>query len=244
MFLADPTDMAAATKGSAIEVAGDEGRHAVSVVRISVGERVLVSDGAGTRAEVLVTDTAPGRFAAQVLAIEVEPEPSPRLVLVQALAKGDRDEQAVETATEIGVDEVVPWQADRSIVRWRGEAKEERGRRRWEAVVLAATKQSRRARMPVVSGVLDTSRLRQRVGAAALAVVLHEEATTTLADILLPSAGEVLVIVGPEGGITAAEVEALVRAGAVGVRLGREVLRSSTAGPAALAVLSARSRWT
>lgn len=243
MFLVTVAELADAHTGSVVEVGGDEGRHAVSVVRIAAGEEVLLCDGAGRRAEAVVVDASPGRFAAEVRALHEIAEASPRFVLVQALAKGDRDEQAVEAATELGVDEVVPWQADRSIVRWRGEAKEERGRRRWEAVVSAATKQSRRARTPLVTPVQSTNELVERVGRAGLTLVLHEEATRPLAGLALPDNGEVLVVVGPEGGIAPEELAALTAAGAVVVRLGSEVLRSSTAGPAALAVVSAASRW-
>lgn len=243
MFLVAATELAHAHTGSVVEVGGDEGRHAVSVVRIAPGERVLLCDGAGRRAEVAVVDVSPGRFSAEVLALCEVPEPSPRFVLVQALAKGDRDEQAVEAATELGVDEVVPWQAARSIVRWRGDTKEDRGRRRWQSIVGAATKQSRRSHTPLVGPVQSTGELVERVAAHGLTLVLHEEATRPLADVAPPDDGEILVVVGPEGGIAPEELAALTAAGAVAVRLGDEVLRSSTAGPAALAVLSAASRW-
>ena len=174
--------------------------------------------------------------------VTAEPGPSPRFVLVQALAKGDRDEQAVEAATECGVDEVVPWQAARCVVRWRGE-RGERSRRKWDAVLVAATKQSRRARRPVLGATATTDELVARVGGATAAFVLHEQARAPLATADLPPAGDVLLVVGPEGGITPEELAALEEAGAVAVRLGRTVLRSSSAGPAALAVLSARERW-
>ncbi len=243
MFLVAPSELAEAHTGSVVQVGGDEGRHAVSVVRIAAGERVLLADGAGRRADVVVVETSTGRFSAEVLAVHEDPAPSPRFVLVQALAKGDRDEQAVEAATELGVDEVVPWQAGRSVVQWRGEAKQARGRRRWEAVVFAATKQSRRSRTPLVSPVASTSELVERVGRGGLTLLLHEEATRPLATFALPDMGEVLVVVGPEGGIAPEELDALTVAGGVAVRLGSGVLRSSTAGPAALAVISAASRW-
>jgi 16S rRNA (uracil1498-N3)-methyltransferase len=162
--------------------------------------------------------------------------------MVQALAKGERDDLAIEAATELGVDEVVPWQAERSVVVWRGE-RGVRSRRKWEQTVRAAAKQSRRARVPVVGELLDRAALVARVQAATLAVVLHEEATEPLASLDVPTTGEVLLVVGPEGGISPAEVDALAMAGAATCRIGREVLRSSTAGPAALSVLSAAMRW-
>ena len=172
--------------------------------------------------------------------------PAPRLVLVQALAKGGRDELAIETATELGVDAVVPWQSARSVVVWSGE-RGERSRRKWGTTVRAAAKQARRAIVPQVRPTLTTAQLAASASAAAAVLVLHEAAGTPLTSVPLPEAGtdgEVLVVVGPEGGISDAELEALASAGGVPVRLGPHVLRSSSAGPAALAVLSARlGRW-
>jgi 16S rRNA (uracil1498-N3)-methyltransferase len=176
------------------------------------------------------------------VSVRTDPAPSPRFVLVQALAKNDRDDQAVEAATECGVDEVVPWQASRSVVQWRGE-RGEKARRKWDAVLVAATKQSRRTRRPVLAPTAGTADLVARVRDAASAFVLHEDATVPLAGVTLPDAGDVVLVVGPEGGISPEELSALTAAGAVAVRLGDTVLRSSSAGPAALAVLSAMSRW-
>jgi 16S rRNA (uracil1498-N3)-methyltransferase len=221
---------------------GPEGRHAATVRRIGPGEQVLVTDGRGLRVTCDVVEASKGELRLQVVEAWREPEPSPRLVLVQALAKGDRDDQAVEAATELGADEIVPWQATRCIVQWRGE-RGDKARRKWESTVVAASKQSRRSRVPVVAGLVSTPALLSRVKAAAAAYVLHEDATNTLAAQAIPTDGDVLCIVGPEGGITAEEVAALESAGAVTVRLGHTVLRSSSAGPAALAVLSAAGRW-
>ena len=153
-----------------------------------------------------------------------------------------RDDLAVEAATELGVDEVVPWQAARSIVVWRGE-RGEKARRKWQSTVRAAAKQARRARVPEVGALAHADDLVRRVQQAALAVVLHEDAQTPLAGVELPAAGEVLLVVGPEGGVSPEELARLEAAGAVACRLGPHVLRSSTAGPAALAVLSAVARW-
>ncbi len=242
MFLLAGDEWTAADVGDEVEVAGPEGRHAVGVVRIRVGETVLLG-GDGRRAEAVVTHTARDTFAARLLGLTVEPEPAPRFVLVQALAKGGRDEQAVETATELGVDEVVPWQPARGVAVWRGSEREAKGRQRWESVVAAATKQSRRARAPVVAPPAGMREVAARAATADLALVLHEDATAPLAGVRLPEAGEVLLVIGPEGGISTSELEAFAAAGAQPVRLGREVLRSSSAGPAALAVLSAMRRW-
>jgi 16S rRNA (uracil1498-N3)-methyltransferase len=212
------------------------------VKRIGAGEQVLLTDGVGHRADAVVESVGVGELHLRLRAITLEPQPDPRFVLVQALAKGDRDEQAIEAATELGVDEVVPWQAARSIVIWRGE-RAGKSLRKWESVVLAATKQSRRARVPVVSRPENQAAVIQRIGSAALALVLHEEAQQPLASVVLPAAGDVVLIVGPEGGVAPEELSAFIAAGAVAVRLGPHVLRSSSAGPAALAVLSAAGRW-
>jgi 16S rRNA (uracil1498-N3)-methyltransferase len=242
MFLLDGPVWAAASVGSEIEVGGSEGRHAVTVVRLRPGESVQLGGG-GRRASAVVTQTGRDAFVARVLTVHEEPEPDPRFILVQALAKAGRDEQAIETATELGVDEVVPWQAKRSVVEWRGVDRSEKGRRRWEAVVMAATKQSRRTRIPVVAPLLDLGGAVERVRRAASALVLHEEGERPLMDVDVPTSGNLVLVVGPEGGITPEELDAFAAEGGQPVRLGPEVLRSSTAGPAALAVLSARSRW-
>jgi 16S rRNA (uracil1498-N3)-methyltransferase len=193
---------------------------------------------AGSRAE----PAAGSSLVLEVTARREEPRPDVRFVLAQALAKGDRDVAAVETATELGVDEIVPWQAERCIVVWRGD-RAEKSRSRWAATALAAAKQSRRAWVPDVAQVHDTAALAERARSTALTLVLHEEAETGLAAVDLPSVGDVLLVVGPEGGIGEPELARLTAAGARPVRLGRTVLRSSSAGPAALAVLSARDRW-
>ncbi len=242
LFLVDPALLSGARPGDRLVLDGAEGRHAATVRRIAPGERVLLADGAGLRATCDVVGAARAELELVVAELAVEDEPQPRFVLVQALAKGDRDDQAVEAATEFGVDEVVPWQASRCIVQWRGE-RGDKARRKWESAVVAAAKQSRRSRVPVVAELATTKSLTARVGSAAAAYVLHEDATASLAAQQVPDYGEVLVIVGPEGGITPEEVAALEAAGAVTVRLGPTVLRSSSAGPAALAVLSAAARW-
>ena len=243
MFLLAGAPWAATHPGDEVEVSGPEGRHAVAVVRIRVGETVLLG-GEGRRAEAVVTHTSRDAFTARLVGVTDEPEPDPRFVLVQALAKGGRDEQAVETATELGVDEVVPWQSAHAVSVWRGAEREEKGRARWAAVAWAATKQSRRARVPQVAAPAGTREVADRLAAAELGLVLHEDAETPLAGVRLPPTGAVVLVVGPEGGIAPGELDAFVAAGGHPVRLGREVLRSSSAGPAALAVLSGMGRWS
>jgi 16S rRNA (uracil1498-N3)-methyltransferase len=242
LFLGEPEAVASAVGGSSIRLDGDEGRHAAAVVRLRVGERFFVADGAGRRVLAEATAVDKASVVGRVVEVDDEPEPQPRLVLVQALAKGDRDEQAIEAATELGVDEVVPWQAERSVVVWRPD-RVARSLAKWSAVVTRASKQSRRARMPLVSPPVDTRGLGERVREAALTLLLHEDAQEALAGVELPATGDVLVVVGPEGGISEREVDLLVSASARPVRLGSTILRASSAGPAALAVLSAAGRW-
>lgn len=257
VFLAD---LDGAAPGAVVTVTGDEARHAVAVRRMRVGEAVDLVDGAGARASGTVVTAAREELGVEVETLTHEPPPGVRLVLVQALAKGGRDEQAVETATELGADAVVPWQAERSVSVWSG-PRAEKGRRRWAAVALAAAKQSRRAWVPAVHEPVTTRELAAAVAttvaAGGVVLVLHERATRPLAAVALPEPGtltagahglahavDVAVVVGPEGGITDAEVAALEAGGARAVLLGPHVLRTSTAGPAALAVLAQRlGRW-
>ncbi|WP_454043509.1 16S rRNA (uracil(1498)-N(3))-methyltransferase [Cellulosimicrobium sp. Marseille-Q8652] len=257
VFLAE-TGIDRVAPGDRYVLEGAEGRHAGVVQRKARGERVDVVDGAGVRLRCVVEDAEAGTVTLLVQEVDREPAPDVVVTLVQALAKGDRDEMAIEAATEVGVDAVVPWQAERSVVVWRGE-RAARSRARWLATVRTATKQARRARLPHVEEALDSRGLAVRAAevraAGGLVLVLHEEATTALADVPLPdpaagatSAGaeppQVLVVVGPEGGISEREVESLTAAGAVAARLGPHVLRTSTAGPVAIALLAQRlGRW-
>jgi 16S rRNA (uracil1498-N3)-methyltransferase len=225
--------------GSVVQVTGDEARHAITVARIRVGERISVSDGDGLLASGTVTSTDAGVVTVDVESAVRHPAPVPEVWLAQALAKGDRDELAVQAATELGVSGVIPWAADRSISRWEG-AKAERGRERWGSIVREATKQSIRSRVPSVEPLATTAALTKLPGRI---LVLEPTATERLTEVALDG-GRITLVVGPEGGISPRELEALTAAGAVPVRLGPEVLRTSTAGPAALAVLNARlARW-
>jgi 16S rRNA (uracil1498-N3)-methyltransferase len=230
--------------GAEVTVEGDEAHHAVAVRRLRVGEQVVLTDGAGTTARGAVASTGKRVFAVTVSAVEVHEAPSPAFVVVQAIPKGDRGELAVEVLTEIGVAEIVPWAASRSVAVWKGE-RAAKSLARWRATAREAAKQARRPWFPSVAAPATTADVVGLVAAADLAVVLHEEATGSLADLAVPAAGRVVVVVGPEGGLAADEVAAFVEAGAVAVRLGAEVLRTSTAGVAAVAALLSRTaRWT
>jgi 16S rRNA (uracil1498-N3)-methyltransferase len=237
VFLAD--DLAAAR----IVLTGPEGHHAATVRRVRAGEPVDLVDGRGTRAACVVAKVEHDVVELTVVRRATEAASSPRLVLVQALAKGDRGELAVELATEVGVDVIVPWAAARSIVKWDGE----RGAKalsRWRSTAREAGKQSRRSWLPEVREQHTTEQVLELVRNAAASLVLHESASQPLAALELPAAGDVLLVVGPEGGLTQQEVALLAAAGGTPVRLGASVLRTSTAGAAAAAVVSAlTTRW-
>ena len=223
-------------------VDGAEGRHAVEVLRLAPGERVRVGDGQGTVAEGdVVSAGADGLRVAVRARLEV-PAPTPEFVLVQALPKGDRGPLAVELATELGVDRIVPWPAARCVTRWRDD-RVGKGVAKWRSAARAAAKQSRRPRVPEVTDPMTTREVCGMLADVDLAVVLHEQARRPLSGLQIPREGAIAVIVGPEGGLTDGEVVAFRAAGAEAVRLGPEVLRTSTAGAATLAALSMRTRW-
>ena len=217
-------------------VDGAEGRHAVDVLRLAAGERVKVGDGRGVVADGHVVDAGPGGLRVRVVARHEVPAPSPELVLVQALPKGDRGPLAVELATELGVDRIVPWTAARCVTRWRDD-RADKGVAKWRSVARAAAKQSRRPRLPEVTDPASTREVCGLLGDADLAVVLHEQAREALAALAVPPSGTVVVVVGPEGGLTDGAGVELGHAVDQKLRLAPEVLGTSTAGAAALAGL-------
>jgi 16S rRNA (uracil1498-N3)-methyltransferase len=234
-------DLDDAVAGARLSLTGAEAKHASTVNRTRPGESVLIGNGRGLVAtgEVIVATNA--ELTIDVEAVERVPRPSPQITLVQALAKGDRDELAVQAATELGVDRVVPWAAARSVSRWEG-PKIAKGRDRWATIVREAAKQSIRAWTPEVAELATTKQLAAMASGARL-LVLEPGGTTPLTSIR-PDGRDLVLVVGPEGGIAPQELELLREAGAEAVRLGSTVLRTSTAGPAALAVLNAAlDRW-
>ena len=224
-------------------LAGPEGRHAADVRRLAVGERVDLADGDGQVAECVVTRAQRGQLELAVRHRIVLPVPDPALAVVQAIPKGERGQLAVELMTEAGVDVIVPWAAERCVARWQGE-RGDRGVARWRSTAREAGKQARRGRLPEVTAPAGLGEVTARASRAAAAFVLDPQAPDQLSDVPLPRSGEMLVIVGPEGGISPAEAAALTRAGATAARLGPTVLRTSSAGMAAAAILLSRSgRW-
>ena len=229
--------------GDETSLEGPEGHHAAVVRRLRVGERLVLTDGAGTGAQAEVVSLGRSSLDLRVHEVNRAPAPQPRLVVVQALTKGDRGELAVEVLTEAGADVVHPWAADRSVARWSGE-RGVKALRRWRTTAREAAKQARRWWLPEVTDVVGTDEVAAIVSAAATPVLLHEAAARPVADIAPAPQGDLVVVVGPEGGITEQELAVLTAAGASAVRLGPTVLRASTAGVvAAGALLSRTPRW-
>jgi 16S rRNA (uracil1498-N3)-methyltransferase len=242
LFLVPPSALSAA---GIVEVTGPEGRHAVTVKRLTVGERVDLGDGAGHVVIGRVAEVhAPDRLVVEVLERRVAAEPQPRLVVVQAVPKGERGELAVSLLTEVGADVIVPWGASRCVAQWKGE-RGEKSWRKWESAMRAAGKQSRRVTFPLMAPLAATPEVITLLAEAATALVLHEDGAEALPQIAVPASGDVVVVVGPEGGITPEELQAFVGAGARAVRMGSAVMRTSTAGTAAVSALMASSgRWS
>ncbi len=238
--------------GETLTVSGEEARHAVRVSRLRVGEHILVGNGQGSLARGEVTLIEKDRFEIAVRESSHDIEPSQRLGLVQALAKGDRDERAVEQATEFGVDLIVPWEAKRSVSRWStagGGDKAAKGVARWQRVAREASKQSLRHRIPEVHQAVTTEALCELAQSDESTVIaLHPGADIRLSEWAtserLSRCTQVLLVVGPEGGFGDDELAELSSAGAVIASLGSLVLRTSSAGAAGLAVLNAAlRRW-
>ena len=244
LYIAD--DLASTSVGASVALRGQEARHAAGVSRLRVGESILITNGRGLSLECVATSVAKDTVELVVESVTEVAQQQPVITLVQALAKGDRDERAIEMATELGVSAVIPWQAARSVSRWEGE-KAVKGRDRWQAIVREASKQSVRAWIPEVAPVASTSQL---VAACAteLTLVLDPSGTKSLSDVATMTSSSQAqafrIIVGPEGGLAPEEVAALAGAGAHVVGLGSNILRTSTAGPSALAVLNELlTRW-
>jgi 16S rRNA (uracil1498-N3)-methyltransferase len=239
VFLADGSRL----ESDRIVLDGPEGRHAAVVRRLRAGERADLTDGAGLLVECVVAEAGKDSLVLEATSRRRDPAPSPRLVAVQALPKGDRGELAVEMMTEVGVDVIVPWAAARCVTQWKAERRD-KALGRWRNTAREAAKQARRSWLPEVTDLATTDKVAGRVAAAALAVVLDEEAERPLSGLEIPVSGEIVLVVGPEGGLTADEVAGFRAVGGTPALLGPTVLRTSTAGIAAAALVLGRSgRW-
>ena len=243
--MSDPLFLVAELPGvGAFRLDGAEGHHAADVQRLRVGQPLTLADGRGGAAAAVVAGVVRGALDLEVIRRGSIAPANPRLVAVQGIAKGDRGELAVQAMTEAGVDEIVPWSAERCVAQWRGE-RGARAHERWRATAREAAKQARRAWLPEIPAATSTRAIVDRIRAMrGIALVLHEQAQSRISETRLPESGEIIVVIGPEGGITDAELGLFTGVGALSVRLGSPVLRTSTAGVAALAVISARiGRW-
>lgn len=243
VFLVDPASLAQA--GDTYVLGGAEGRHAVAVSRIALGERVHVVDGEGSR----IIGTVREYLGKDSCVIDVESreyldEPSPRLIVVQALPKSEHGELAVDLLTQSGADVIIPWAASRCVTQWRGD-RAEKSQAKWVQAARAATKQSRRSRVPRIRPLATLADVLVLVASTSSAFILHEEATMPLGTCEVPTSGDIVLVVGPEGGISPEEVTALTGAGAHSALIGATVLRSSSAGALGIAALMSRSpSWT
>ncbi|WP_125099560.1 16S rRNA (uracil(1498)-N(3))-methyltransferase [Leucobacter chromiireducens] len=249
LYLAEELPATAFAPGATVEIGGDEAHHAVRVSRLRAGERILVGNGAGALAEGEAILVEKQRFVVRIESVTEQAPPAPRLTLVQALAKGDRAERAVEQATEFGVDAITPWGAERSVSRWSGAEKAERGAAKWRRIAREAAKQSLRPWLPEVNEPIGIAELAAAAARADTAVLLlHPRGELALSawapDADIAALAEIRIVIGPEGGFSDAELDTLEGAGATILVLGETVLRTSSAGPAALAVLNAAlGRW-
>ena len=243
VFLVETQSLPEVGQGGDVRLDGAEGHHAAVVRRLRVGEALVLTDGLGRVAEGSVAALERDGLLVTVSSCRIEPAPAPTLTVVQGVPKGDRGERAVEQLVEVGVDRIVPWWAQRCVTRWRGD-KSAKALQHWRSTARESGKQARRWWAAEVTEPVHTPEVAGLLSSASLAVVLHEAATTPLASLAVPDGGDIVLVVGPEGGISDEECRAFEQSGAVAVRLGPTVLRTSTAGAVAAGIVLARSgRW-
>ena len=240
VFLVEPGDITSAT--TSYSLTGDEGRHAATVKRMRAGEIINLCDGKGIRAVATVTSVGKNSVDVTIDSVTFEEAPEPRIVVVQALAKGERAELAVEMLTEVGADVIVPWKAEHSIAKWDAVDK---GLEKWRKTARESSKQARRAWIPEVTPLHTTAEVCELMKSAQSNFVLHESAIHALAASAIRDQGTIVIVVGPEGGVSDAELEQFADAGARVVHMGASVMRTSTAGAIAVGGLLMRSqRWS
>lgn len=229
-----------ASEGAERQLIGGEGHHAANALRIRIGEEIVVTNGAGLLAHCECVGVAKAEIRYRVMQSQQVAAPEQQIWLYQALAKGDRDELAIQTATELGVYGVGAWQATRSISKW-DQAKSEKGRRRWMQICHDAAKQSQRAWFPIVAEEVSAGLPQNLPG---LTILLEPSAQLRVSEINLADSVRVNLVVGPEGGFSPEELAHGREWGYHVARLGVEVLRTSTAGPAAIVLIhSVSGRW-
>jgi 16S rRNA (uracil1498-N3)-methyltransferase len=221
---------AAALASGRVEVRGDDHHYLFRVRRLPVGATVIVFDGEGAEADAVVERVDAERAELRVGAARREPAATPRLTVVQAVVKGDRMDWCVQKLVEVGVDRLVLVTTERCVVRLDAERAEAR-RARLQTIAAEAAKQARRATVPAV----EWSTFDAALAGDGLRLVCHPQSSRSLADHLGTSAAAVTFLVGPEGGLTPAELDRAAAAGFEAVALGPTVLRAETAGVAAVA---------
>ena len=158
---------------------------------------------------------------------------------VQAILKNDANKEAVDFLTQVGADEIIPWQSQHCIGKF-----DDKSLRKWQSAARESSRQSRRVRIPVISDAYSTESMISKIKGLQNIFVLHESADNRLSQIEINQEANVILIVGPEGGLSEIEINAFVTAGAKIVRLGESVLRAANAGAAAASVVMSRTgKW-
>ncbi len=226
--------------GSTLEVDGDEAHHAIKVLRVNLGEEILLADGSGAWLRGKVESIAKKSFVVTVLERGMAQEILPELIVIQAMMKSERAKEAIELLTVSGAKTIIPWQSARSIAQWQDDLGE-----KWMKSAIAAAKQSRRLTLPEIETPITTAQIAKRFGGDTNLFILHESATTKISEASKSiTSGPIVIVVGPEGGLTGEELGQLGAAGGTVVLLGKEVFRSAHAGFAALSAISALiGRW-
>ena len=217
--------------GQIYEFDNEDATHAVRVLRMKAGDTFMLSDGNGSWSQVKAFAVKKKSLEVEVVASGFQENLPTTITVVQALPKSDRAKEAIELLTEAGVDRIVPWQSSRSI----GKASD-----KFSVTAREASKQSRRLRIPEVTDNATTEQICEAIKLSDLAVVFHESSTTKLSDAISShNVAHLLIIIGPEGGITPTELDLFTEAGAKVALMGRPILRSAHAGIAAVAAISA-----
>ena len=227
----------ALSPGAHIELPEPVARHAVRVLRLPPGAPMILFDGRGGQYPAHIERIERDRVMA-VLASweEIERESPLSITLVQALQAGEKMDFTIQKAVELGVRHIVPVESRRSVLRLAGERAAKRVAH-WQGVVASACEQCGRNQVPLVAPLEKLENWLARPATGALRLMLAPDAEQTLVD--LPPAKEVQLLIGAEGGLDPQEMIAARQAGFVGVRMGPRILRTETAGLAALSILQA-----
>jgi 16S rRNA (uracil1498-N3)-methyltransferase len=219
------------TVGSSYDFANDDANHAIRVLRMQAGDEFMLSDGKGSWSQVVAQEVKKKSMQVRIMDSGFQAPLATTITVVQAIPKGDRAKEAIELLTEAGVDRIVPWASARSIGK---------GSEKFAVTAREASKQSRRFRIPEVTELATTAQICEAIKISDLAIAFHESATTKLSDqISSHNVEHLLIIIGPEGGLTDEEISAFTQAGAKVALMGRPILRSAHAGIAAVSAVSA-----